>query len=347
MVNYECFRCGYNTVDKTKMRSHLNRKIICKPINSDINLNICKKVILSGLSFEKYNEINLEKKVNPKSTLSQPKVNPKSTLSQPKVNPKSTLSQHLVNPEASHKNNTTKKEFICIFCKLKLSYKQSYYRHLKTCREKQKDDTVRESMTELVNLLNEKDKQYKEELDKRDKQIGELVKKAGIITTNHNVNHITNNIQNNIKLLNYKETDTSHLTENDYIKCLEHYNFCVPHIIRKIHFNPKKPENHNIYISNLKNSYIMIYMNNKWKVKNRDEIISQMIDDNQILLEKKIHDWVESGEQYPKIMAKFSRYLEKREQNDVINTIKEDIKLMLYNNRNMVIQNKKIIQNKS
>ena len=43
------------------------------------------------------------------------------------------------------------------------------------------------------------------------------------------------NIQNNFKLLNYKETDTSHLTENDYVRCLEHYNFCVPHLIRKIH----------------------------------------------------------------------------------------------------------------
>ena len=142
-------------------------------------------------------------------------------------------------------------------------------------------------------------------------------------------------------MLNYKETDTSHLTENDYVKCLEHYNFCVPHLIRKIHFNPKKPENHNIYISNLKNSYVMIYMNNKWKVKNRDETISRMIDDKQIILEKKIQEWVESGKQYPKVMAKFSRYIDKREEDDVINAIKEDIKLMLYNNRNMIIDNNK------
>ena len=212
-------------------------------------------------------------------------------------------------------------------------------------------------MTELARLLNEKDKQLKdkenelikkdnehkkqllEELDKRDKQIQELIKKAGLVNMSNSNN--TTNIQNNFKLLNYKETDTSHLTENDYVRCLEHYNFCVPHLIRKIHFNPKKPENHNIYISNLKNSYVMIYMNNKWKVKNRDETISRIIDDKQIILEKKIQEWVESGIQYPKVMAKFSRYLEKREENDVINAIKEDIKLMLYNNRNMIIESKK------
>ena len=30
------------------------------------------------------------------------------------------------------------------------------------------------------------------------------------------------------------------------MKCLKHANFCIPHLIEKIHFNPKKPENHNI-----------------------------------------------------------------------------------------------------
>ena len=92
----------------------------------------------------------------------------------------------------------------------------------------------------------------------------------------------------------------------------------------------------------------MIYMNNKWKVRNRDDTISEMIDDKQILLEKKIQEWVESGKQYPKIMAKFNRYIQKREHNDVINAIKEDIKLLLYNNRNIIKENnKKIITNKN
>ena len=40
-----------------------------------------------------------------------------------------------------------------------------------------------------------------------------------------------------------------------------------------IHFDPKKPENHNIYISNLKNGYIMVYDDGKWDTKNREEVI--------------------------------------------------------------------------
>ena len=305
MVKYECYYCDYSTNDKTKISKHLNRKNKCK-INKQIkHSDEINNYILSGLSYERYKLITSKNE------------------------------DLLIKP---HNKNE------CVYCNKVFSRKDNMKRHLLTCEEKKKDDTVKESMESLVKLLNEKDLELKKQLEKKDKehqkQIEKLIKKAGII--NHG--NITNNIQNNFKLLNYKDTDISHLTENDYVKCLEHYNFCVPHIIKKIHFNPKKPENHNVYISNLKNSYIMIYMSNEWKVKNRDETISKVIDDKQILLEKKIQEWVESGNKYPKLMAKFNRYLEKREQNDVINAIKEDIKLLLYNNRNMIKENKKLLE---
>ena len=329
MVNYQCYRCGYTTNDKTRMNRHISRIKTCEPKLLNIILDDYKTEILSGISYEEYCEKVTSSKLSPKCTILSSKMSSKFSILSSKCH-----------------QNVTKNDNICNFCEKNLSSRQGLWRHLKTCKEKKKDDTVKESMTELARLLNEKDKQiekkdkqFAEEIKKRDKQIELLIEKAGLMT--NNTNNITNNIQNNFKLLNYKETDTSHLTENDYVRCLEHYNFCVPHLIRKIHFNPKKPENHNIYISNLKNSYVMIYMNNKWKVKNRDETISRMIDDKQVILEKKIQEWVESGIQYPKVMAKFSRYIEKREQDDVINAIKEDIKLMLYNNRNMIIENNK------
>ena len=351
---YQCYRCLWTNKIKTKMNDHLSRKRPCKLINTEINLDDCKEYILSGMSYKEYwGKINNVKMASNNSILTS-------------NNSISTENNSILTPNNSilgQINENIQSKFKCKYCERSYNRKDNLTKHLKTCKEKKKDDTVRESMTELARLLNEKEEQLKEQmllvnkelknreeyekkLEKKEKehqkQISELIKKAGIATTNNN--NITNNIQNNIKLLNYKDTDISDLTENDYVKCLEHYNFCVPHLIKRIHFNPKKPENHNVYISNLKNSYIMIYMNNKWKVKNRDETISSMIDDKQILFEKKIQEWVKSGNKYPKLMAKFSRYIEKREQNDVINAIKEDIKLMLYNNRNMIIENKKLLK---
>jgi len=147
---------------------------------------------------------------------------------------------------------------------------------------------------------------------------------------------ITQNIQNNIKILAYKETDLSHLTDNDYLQCLNRSNMCIPNLIKRIHFNPKKPENHNIYISNIKNKYVMIYDGGKWNLHNRDETIDNLIDTNEDVLEQKLEEWIENGKDYPEIMKKFNRYLEKKEKDEVINKVKEEIKLILFNNRKIV-----------
>ena len=56
MVLYECYNCGYNHTDKSKLVSHFNRKTKCKSIRDDINLDECKKYILEGIQYDEYNE---------------------------------------------------------------------------------------------------------------------------------------------------------------------------------------------------------------------------------------------------------------------------------------------------
>jgi len=233
----------------------------------------------------------------------------------------------------NYKENLSKekinKKYKCKYCAKEFKHNQSYYRHLKTCKEKIKDDECKQNMTDLVNLLNKQLEEQREQLNKKDKQIEELIKKAGI-------NIGTQNVQQNINILAYKDTDISHLTDNDYLKCLKHSNFCIPHLIEKIHFNPKKPENHNIYISNLKNNYVMIYDGHKWNIKDRDESIQDLIDEKEVFIEQKLEEWIENGKQYPDIMKKFNRYIEKKENDKVLNKIKNEIKFILFNNRDLI-----------
>ena len=302
MVNYQCYRCGYTISNKSKIINHFNRKNSCKPILNKINLDEYKQYVLDGLSYEEYLE--------------------------------TIKSQYKNNNDASfiqQKNNkmSTKGEYKCKFCEKILTYKQSYYRHLKTCKEKKQDDEVKDSMIELVKLLNKKLDEKDKELSKRDKQIDELIKKAGISNS-------TINVQNNIKLLSYSDTDRSHLTDKDILKCLKHSNFCIPYLIKKVHFDVNKPENHNVYISNLKNKYVMMYDGNKWECKDREEQISNLMDDNEGIIEYKLEEWLEKGVKYPEMMKKFNTYIEKKDNNKVINIIKDEIKLLLYNNRNVV-----------
>ena len=309
MVNYLCPRCGFKTNIKTKYVNHLRRKYICKNKLSDNSLN-----------FE-YIKYNIQEKLV--------------------SNKNPTKIQHYPNnfQQKSNKNPAliSEKQYKCNFCLKKFKHNQSYYRHLKSCKEKIKDEECKENMTELVKLLNDQLLQYKKELEKRDlelekrnRQIDELIKKTDI-----NIG-TQNNIQNNIKILAYKNTDLSHLTDQDYIQCLNRSNMVIPNLIKKIHFNPKKPENHNIYISNIKNKYIMIYDGKKWNLNNQNDTIEDLIDTNEIVIEQKLEEWIENGKDYPEIMKKFNRYLEKKEKDSVINKIKEEIKLILFNNRKII-----------
>ena len=231
----------------------------------------------------------------------------------------------------SHKitqNNT--KNIKCKYCDKIFSRIDSLTRHYKTCKDKKKTDEANFHMEELVKILNEQ----KIQLEKKDKQIDKLIEKAGI-----NNSTITQNIQNNIKLLAYDKTDLSDLTDKDFIKCFNHNNMCVPHLIKRIHFNPKKPENHNVFISNLKSGHIMIYNGRQWNTFNRDEIVDDIFDNKNDILEQKIEEWVSIGKDYPIIYHKFKRYLEKINNDIVLKKVKDEMKFVLYNNRNIVKKN--------
>tara|TARA_A100001015_G_C14881099_1_gene668464 strand:+ start:744 stop:1055 length:312 start_codon:yes stop_codon:yes gene_type:complete len=92
-----------------------------------------------------------------------------------------------------------------------------------------------------------------------------------------------------------------------------------------------KPENMNIFISNIKGNYIMIYKEDTWQIEKRKERIDDLYDQNEMVLET----WYdEYKEKYPHIINSFQRYLQNRDENDtVLNSVKDDILLLLYNKR--------------
>jgi len=221
----------------------------------------------------------------------------------------------------------TPKEFICKYCNQEFSFKQSMYKHIKYRCTKNKD----EDLKELVRLMNLKLQQKDIQIETQNKQINTQNKQIDKLMCKLEINNSFNTNIQNITLLAYKDTDISHLTEKDYVTCVKQVNFCVKKLIEKIHFNPEKPENMNIYISNLKDKYMMIYENETWNIKNKKEL-ECIYDEKEMMIEQ----WMEEQHKYPELKEKFERYINNKENDDTLNMIKDDIKLMMYNNKNLI-----------
>jgi len=200
------------------------------------------------------------------------------------------------------------------------------YRHIKYTCTKNKDEDLKE-LVRLLNKEREDRKDLEKKLETQHKQIEKLAGKLEIHGVNGSFN-TTTNIQNNITLLPYRQTDVSHLTDDDYKRCIKKVNHCVKTLIEKIHFNPEKPENMNIYISNMKDKYLMIYDGANWNLANKKDEINRLYEDKEMLLE----EWLDTNPD-AELKDKFLRYLKNKDIEDCLLQFKEDIKLMLYNSR--------------
>ena len=156
----------------------------------------------------------------------------------------------LTDAKVSHTVTAVVELLKCKYCEQCYRHKSSLSKHIKYNCTKNKD----EDMKELVRLLNIQMEQQKQEftnkietqskqIESQSKQIEKLMGKLEISGSFNTT--ISNNV-NNITLLSYRETDLSHLTDQDYQYCIKRVNHCVKSMIERVHFNPSKPENMNI-----------------------------------------------------------------------------------------------------
>ena len=234
-----------------------------------------------------------------------------------------------VSPKLAEVSQEISNLFKCKYCEQCYKHKSSLSKHIKYSCTKNKT----EDLAELVRLLNLQLEQQKSELENKNKQLETQSKQIDKLMEKLEINHTTNNtinVTNNITLLNYKDTDLSHITDVDYRKCITNPLYCVLHLIEKVHFNPQKPENMNMYIPTLKEKYIMMYEDNKWMFTNREKL--KLIYENK---EDLIEDWYNHNKD-DKLKKCFTRYLNMKDEE--MGYIMDELKLLLFNNRDIVKQ---------
>jgi len=238
MVEYKCYRCGYTAKQKNHLINHLNRKNICRPLLEDISIENIKK----HYGFENYNQsapFDTQTALFSTQTalFENEKQHPNSTFLAPK----------------QHPNSTQKKTIKCDFCEKTFTRKTGLTKHLKCCKIKQKKEVNENEKDKKIRFLEKKQEELQ---DKVEDLLIELSKNGSTINniTNNTTNNTTNN-QNkiiNININNYGNENIDYLNK-DYLNNLLQGAFtAIPKLIENIHFNPSHPENHNIKITNKK-----------------------------------------------------------------------------------------------
>ena len=236
------------------------------------------------------------------------------------------------------KTKSEEEERTCKYCMKCFKYKQGLYRHMKYYCKKNDD----EDLKELVRLMNEQLAQKSKELEEeKNKYFKEKERNSKMIKKLADKLQINLVVNNHIRLLNYKDTDLSHLTTTDYIKAINCVNYAIPSMVKMIHFNPNKPENMNIYIPNIKDKYVVLFKENTWQIQPRNKGVENLMDDKYNIL----REWYDenmrevSEEQYERLKNNFERFDANIENENVRKNIMNEITMFLYNQRNLIIKN--------
>ena len=251
----------------------------------------------------------------------------------------------------------------CKFCKKIFCKKGNLERHINTSCISKKN--LEHEIGDLTNkrIIIENDNNNEEDIDGLYEQINHQQTEIDIlkqtiekllnrqcsnnftiqqIINNNNINNINNN-NLYVNINSFGKENLSHITEKDYKKYMSGFFPGFIKFIEKIHFDINMPENHNIYITNLKSRYTTIYdnENKKWLTKNKDEIIDNLIRKNYNILDGKCDEF-EEKEINDDVIKKFRTFQKNYIDEESQKNTKNDVMLLLYNNRDKVEKVKKI-----
>jgi hypothetical protein len=233
--------------------------------------------------------------------------------------------------------NHTKKEtekVTCNYCYLHFTRKDSLTRHLKhNCKVKKQDDTNKEQvyqhlLNEHLNIKNENETIKKELIEIRQK-----------LSINKTTNNINNGTINNIQIVAHGKEDLSQIKEDVVLQLVKRGWRSIPMFTKYLHCNDKFPEQKNIYINDINRKYCMVYNGNDWLLKDKTETINELYQTKYDFLEENFNIYYDQLEEYQQRSFKNFVKLHKEDE-PFVRKIKEELKTLLYNNRNKILNNK-------
>jgi len=242
----------------------------------------------------------------------------------------------------TNKDVTKNTQFKCNYCEHIFSRKGSLLRHIeKSCPAKRKSDNDKEQLFQKLLLEHEQMKLEIQTLKKENQQFKKI---------NQTIHTQNNNTQNNIKIkdsdihfnvLAFGNEDVSFISDEIFKTILNKGFNSVPALVDELHFNKNKPQNHNIYISNIRDDYVLVFDGHDWNLKLRKEVMDDLYYGKATFLELKFKELFDKLDKFT--IKKFERFINQKDDDETINTIKKDLIMLMYNRRKMVSSTRKLI----
>jgi uncharacterized C2H2 Zn-finger protein len=248
-------------------------------------------------------------------------------------------------------------EHKCSYCSKIFSRKDSLYRHINDyCisrkeHESQKEDIYHKLLDKLQKQETEMEL-IKKENKKMQKKIKVLESGPSATITNNNIDkqqnvdkqQINNNINNNIKLIAFGDEDLSYITDSVCKEILKKGFQSYPKLIEYTHFDVNKPEHHNIYKPNNRTDTVITYDGSDWSLCAQDVVLDKLKDASYAFLDSKINEFKQKGMLNEAALTKLERFIKEREDEPQQTNLQNDIKLLMYNKRNIVKETKKKVE---
>jgi hypothetical protein len=255
----------------------------------------------------------------------------------------------------------SEKPYKCKFCPNKFTSKTAMYTHIRdVCKIKKEEEKKQKDFNERLKKIEEENKTLKKQADMNEKKTQKEIKKLkaqiktqSAISKTKNINNGSvvnnnnnNNIINNIAFIGYGKEDMEKIDKKEILKAIQNGFKSVVNLTEAMHFNPNHPEYQNIYISNIKDKYAMMYNGKEWDLSMKDELVDRIYDDKKNYIEENLNEF--AGSLTVSRKNALDRWLNTDDEDVKISKIKNDIKLLLYNKRNVVIDtHNNIIDKKS
>ena len=274
MKKFSCPRCGYSTDRIGDFNNHFERKNPCKPKIRDI-------------PFESLYQFYYKDKIQ--GSLDDSTIIGVISNSDPSTSNST--------PEEVSTDQESGNKYVCKFCGKGYAHRSSMYKHI-SIKHKNKDA----NSSEIETLKKEVEELKAQLLTERSPQINN--------TTNNN-----NTTYNQYFIVNNFGNEKIDYINEEYItQTLKQPKIGINKIIRQIHFNPGRPENHNVKITNKKLPYASVFKNNGWELDDKKKIINQMISRSYNIMDDVYHDKESLLE--PSTRRQYQKFQNKFDEND-------------------------------